>query len=110
MTVTATPSLRYKLIHDDAVREYKNGRQVCCDTVKGQAIYKQRTAAMQLRQHNVCSRGNHLIVNPTFDHSTRGRGMGAAFRDDRIEDENGEPINSCSCFYCNGKAGSVRLK
>ena len=102
-------SLRYELV-DGAYRRYHgDGREVCLDNAKGKAEYKARTEAMRLRQHNICSRGTHLIVNPTFDHSTRGRGLGGGTRDDRIRDENANPINSCSCFMCNGAAGSKRL-
>lgn len=109
MPVRAKPSLRYELIFDGAVRKYPDHREVCCDTVKGKKEYSRRVAAMSLRQHGICSRKPHLLRNPTFDHSTRARGMGAGFRDDRIEDEEGNPINSASCFECNGRAGSVRL-
>jgi hypothetical protein len=100
-------SLRYELV-DGAYRRYPD-REVCLENAKGKAEYKARTEAMRLRQHNICSRGTHLIVNPTFDHSTHGRGLGGGTRDDRIVDENGNEINSCSCFICNGAAGSKRL-
>lgn len=109
MPVSNKPSLRYDLVLSGSVREYPDGRQVCCDTISGKAEYKRRTEEMRLRQHNICSRGPHLIVNPTFDHSTRGRGMGGAYRDDRIVDDAGNPLNSCSCWTCNGQAGSVKL-
>lgn len=107
--VTAHTSLKWELILDGAVRRYLDGREVCCDTVKGKREYERRTLEMALRQHGICSRGPHLLKNPTFDHSTKCRGMGSAFRNDAIVDANGDPINSCSCCNCNGQAGSVKL-
>jgi hypothetical protein len=105
MTVSAKSSLRYKLILGGAVREYPDGRQVCCDTPKGKAIYQSRIEHMRLRQHNICARGNHPIVDPTFDHE-RSRGGHGGFRDDRVENEAGKWMNGCSCCLCNGLAGS----
>jgi hypothetical protein len=106
MTVSAKPSLRYELVCDGAVRRYPNGREVCCDTAKGRAEYMRRTEEMRLRQHNICVRGNHLIVDPTFDHQ-RSRGGHGGFRDDRVvNEETGELMNGVSCCLCNGNAGS----
>lgn len=107
--ITATTSWRWELICDGAVRRYPDGRECCVRSRKGDAEYKRRTEAMRMRQHNICGRGAHLIVNPTFDHCRDSRGMGGARRDDRIEDENG-PMNCCSCWTCNGEAGSRRMK
>jgi hypothetical protein len=107
--ITAKPSLRYELICDGAVRKYPNGREMCCDSPKGNREYKRRIEEMRLRQHNVCSLGNHLIVNPTFGHS-EPRGMGGAWRDDRIVDKDGKPMNSCQCLTCNVNLGSRRMK
>jgi hypothetical protein len=109
MPVNAKHSLRYDLVCDGAVRRYPNGREVCCSTPKGRAEYERRTEEMRLRQHNICARGNHFIVNPTFDHG-RSRGGGGGFRDDRIvNEETGETMSGCSCWYCNGQAGSKPL-
>jgi hypothetical protein len=107
MPVTATPSLRYDLILDGAVRRYHDGREVCCDTAKGEIEYKRRLSIMILRQHNVCAYAPHLLKDATFDHAD-GRGMGAAHRDDRIVDEEGDPMNSAVCWACNMRKGSVR--
>lgn len=90
-------------------RRYKDGREVCLDNKAGQEEYRQRTMAMVIRQNYICSRGDHRIVVPTFDHSTSGRGMGSARRDDRITDAFGNWINSASCYSCNGAAGSRGL-
>lgn len=109
MPVTARTSLKWELILDGAVRKYPDQREVCCDTRKGEEEYQRRIEQMSLRQHGICSRGPHLLRNPTFDHSTKCRGMGSAFRNDAIVDKNGEPINSASCYTCNGAAGSVGL-
>ena len=108
MPVTAQPSLRYDLIYEGAVRRYHDGREVCCDTPKGRAEYGRRVAVMALRQHNVCGLGPHLLKQATFEHSD-GRGMGAGHRDDRIVDEEGEPMNCAACWNCNAKKGSKRI-
>lgn len=101
-------SLRFEVV-DNAFRRYPDEREVCLDNEKGEAEYKRRTMEMHDRQNGICSRGDHRIMAPTFDHSTNGRGAGGATRDDRIWNENHEPINSCSCWLCNGKAGSKRI-
>jgi hypothetical protein len=106
---TAKTSLRYEVI-DGKFRRYKDGREVCLDTEAGKAEYRARTWAMVRRQTGYCSRGRHVIRNPTFDHSTNSRGMGGAKRDDRIVDEHGNQMNSCSCYSCNGQAGSKRIE
>lgn len=108
MPVTAQPSLKWELILDDAVREYPDGRQVCCDTAKGKREYQRRIEAMSLRQHGICGLGHHLLKNPTFEHSA-GRGMNAGHRDDRITDKNGENMNCAACYECNGRKGSQRV-
>jgi hypothetical protein len=108
MPVRAKPSLRYDLILDGAVRRYHDGREVCTDTAKGRIEYHRRIAVMAMRQHNVCGLGPHLLKHPTFEHSV-GRGMGAAHRDDRVEDEEGNRMNSAACLECNVKKGSKRL-
>ncbi len=97
-------SLRFEVI-DGAFRRYPDGREVCLENEAGRKEYKLRTEIIRLRQYNICCRGTHLIINPTFDHE-RSRGMGGASRDDRTQDESGNPRNGCSCFTCNGKAGS----
>ncbi len=101
-------SLRFEVVND-SFRKYPDGREVCLDNAKGEAEYKRRTMEMHDRQNGICSRGDHRIVAPTFDHSTNGRGMGSATRDDRIIDSDGHKINSCSCWLCNGRAGSKRI-
>jgi hypothetical protein len=107
MPVTAEPSLRYELTHDGAVRRYPDRREVCCDTAKGKREYNHRVETMSLRQHGICGLGPHLLRTPTFGHD-KGRGMDAGHRDDRIVDENGEPMNHAECWDCNGRKGSRR--
>lgn len=107
MPVKAKPSLRYDLILDGAVRRYPDGREVCCDTPKGKAEYHRRIGLMALRQRGMCFHGAHGLRRPTFDH-IRPRGMGAGFRDDRIEDEHGKPMNCAACWMCNTERGSKR--
>ena len=105
---SSKPSLRYEVI-DGSFKRFPDGREVCLDNAAGRAEYAHRTETMRLRQHNVCARGPHLIVNPSFDHE-KSRRMGGAFRDDRIEDEFGNKLNGCSCWTCNSKAGSKPIE
>ena len=107
MPVTAKTSLKWELILDGAVRRYKDGREVCCDTAKGDREYDRRVVAMALRQHGICGLGPHLLFSPTFGHD-KGRGMNAGHRDDRIIDDDGNPMNHAECFLCNGRKGSRR--
>jgi hypothetical protein len=102
-------SLRFELV-DGMMRRYRDGREVCLDNKAGRAEYLRRTQEMCDRQQGICSRANHQIVDGTFDHSTNGRGAGGSRQDDRIYDENGNWMNSCSCLRCNGAAGSTRMK
>jgi hypothetical protein len=109
-------SLRYDTILNGAVRVYKSDqREVCQENYQGRAEYRKRVEAMIERQDGVCA----LQISPlcpkritpstaTFGHD-RPRGNGAAFRDDRITDENGLPINHAECWHCNGLKGSKRL-
>lgn len=108
MSVTAKRSLRWTLICDGAVREYPDGRQVCCDTAKGRIEYRRRIAVMAMRQHGICGLGAHLLRDETFEHSA-GRGFDSSHRDDRISDEDGNKINCAACLDCNLRKGSVRI-
>lgn len=99
-------SLRYETILDGAVRVYPDGREVCTDTPQGWREYKRRVGVMVERQeHRCCLCKRRLSVgNATFEHQRR-RGMHAAFRDDRIEDMRGEPMNGAAHWVCNGVKG-----
>ena len=100
-------SLRFEVVNGTH-RKFPDGREVCLDNEAGQEEYKRRTMEMHDRQNGICARSDHRIMAPTFDHSDT-RGMGSARRDDRTIDSQGNWINACSCWYCNGKAGSKRL-
>ena len=99
--------LRFELLLDGAVRRYADGREVCQDNPKGWAEYKRRIEIMLSRQswrcclcgERICSRND-----ATFEHSRR-RGMGAAFRDDRIYNQAGEQINGVAHWVCNVEKG-----
>lgn len=99
-------SLRYAVILGGAVRVYPDGREVCQDNPQGWREYKRRVGVMVERQeHRCCLCNRRLSVgNATFEHQRR-RGMHAAFRDDRIEDVNGEPMNGAAHWVCNGLKG-----
>jgi hypothetical protein len=102
--------LRYDLILDGTVRVYPDCRQVCQDSRAGWREYDRRVEVMLQRQGFKCCLCPKTLrlSEATFEH-TDPRGMGAAFRDDRIEDENGQPMNGAACWDCNGKKGSQRL-
>lgn len=98
-------SLRYDSILDGAVRVYPDGREVCQDSKAGWVEYNRRVKVMWERQdRRCCLCGKPLALrNATFEHQRR-RGMGAAWRDDRIE-RDGEPWNGAAHWVCNSEKG-----
>ena len=98
-------SQHYELILDGAVRLYKDGREVCVDSAAGWREYKRRVAVMVQRQGRRCSLCNRplALANATFEHQRR-RGMGAAWRDDRIT-KDGQDWNGAAHWVCNGEKG-----
>lgn len=99
-------SQHYEIILDGAVRKYRDGREVCQDNASGLRLYKERVREMVQRQDFRCSLCNRRISESTatFEHQRR-RGMGAAWRDDRIEDANGGWLNSVAHWVCNSERG-----
>ena len=99
-------SQHYELIMDGAVRRYSDGREVCQDSPAGWREYKWRVAVMVQRQgHRCCLCNRRLALGiATFEHQRR-RGMGAAWRDDRIVDAEGNWINGAAHWICNGEKG-----
>jgi hypothetical protein len=101
------PSLRYELILNGAVRKYPDGREVCQDSPAGLREYKRRLDIMLTRQGWACCDCGKKIrsrEDATFEHQRR-RGMGAAFRDDRIYDSQGHQKNGAAHWVCNGERG-----
>lgn len=98
-------SLRYTTILDGSVRVYKDGREVCQDSAAGWREYKRRVEAMLLRQEGRCSlcRKRLALNQATFEHQRR-RGIGAAWRDDRIT-KDGKDWNGASHWICNSEKG-----
>jgi len=99
-------SLRYELILDGAVIKYSDGREICQPNAAGWREYARRVEVMVIRQNFRCSLCNRRITKSTatFEHQRR-RGMGAAFRDDRIELPDGMWVNSAAHWVCNGEKG-----
>lgn len=107
-----TESMRYSLILEGAVMKYADGREVCQPSMKGAQEYHRRIQTMAERQDQICClcKDEKNLMKPwdtTFEH-LNGRGMNAAWRDDRIEDEQGKPMNGAAHFGCNIKKGSKR--
>jgi hypothetical protein len=98
-------SLRYELILGGAVRVYPGGREVCQDSPAGWREYTRRIGEMVQRQNfRCCLCGERLSVgNSTFEHQRR-RGMGAAWRDDRIT-KDGKDWNGAAHWVCNSRKG-----
>lgn len=98
-------SLRYEVILGGAVRRYWDGREVCQDNAAGRREYSRRVEVMVLRQERRCCLCNRklALLEATFEHQRR-RGMGAAFRDDRIE-KDGLEWNGAAHWICNGLKG-----
>jgi len=99
-------SQHYETILDGAVRRYRNGREVCTDTPQGWREYAKRVGMMVQRQNYRCCLCNRrvAVISATFEHQRR-RGMGAAWRDDRIENERGEAMNGAAHWVCNSEKG-----
>lgn len=98
-------SLRYEVILENAVIRYPDGREVCINTADGMREYKRRVKVMVQRQNFRCCLCNRplSLANATFEHQRR-RGMGAAWRDDRIE-KDGEDWNGAAHWICNSEKG-----
>jgi hypothetical protein len=98
-------SLRYETILNGAVRVYPDGREVCVDSPAGWREYKRRVSVMLQRQNRKCCLcGRPLSLgNATFEHQRR-RGMGAAWRDDRIF-KDGQDWNGAAHWSCNVEKG-----
>lgn len=105
-------SQHYELILDGAVMKYRDGREVCQNNVAGKREYARRVEAMCQRQDwkCACSLTCTKRINPhnaTFGH-TDLRGAGGSRRDDRIEDDKGNWMNTAETWDCNGAKGSKR--
>ncbi len=98
-------SLRYSTILDGAVLVYPDGREVCQDSPAGWREYKRRVSVMVQRQNHRCCLCNKPLAlgNATFEHQRR-RGMGAAWRDDRIS-RDGQDWNGAAHWVCNSEKG-----
>ena len=99
-------SLRYEVILDGAVRVYPDGREVCETKIRaGHEEYKRRVKLMWERQGRRCCLCDKALalLNATFEHQRR-RGMGAAWRDDRIT-KDGQEWNGAAHWVCNGEKG-----
>lgn len=99
-------SQHYELILHGTVRRYHDsGREVCQDSPAGWREYKRRVSVMLQRQNYRCClcKGRLSLGNATFEHQRR-RGMGAAWRDDRIT-KDGAEWNGAACWVCNSQKG-----
>lgn len=98
-------SQHFDLILDGAVRRYRDGREVCVNSKAGWIEYKRRVKVMVQRQNFRCCLCNRplALTNATFEQQRR-RGMGSAWRDDRIT-KDGEDWNGAAHWICNGKKG-----
>lgn len=99
-------SQHYETILDGAVLRYHaDGREVCVDTKAGWDEYKRRVKVMVQRQGGKCClcKKPMALGNATFEHQRR-RGMGAAWRDDRIF-KDGQDWNGAAHWTCNGEKG-----
>lgn len=101
------PSLRYRLSEDGSYRIYPDGREVCVDSYAGRREYLRRLEAMLERQGwrcILCCKKIRSREDATFDHQRR-KGMGSAFRDDRIVDSQGQWRNGAAHWICNHERG-----
>jgi len=98
-------SQHFELILNGSVRKYSDGREVCVDSPAGWREYKRRVQVMVQRQNFRCCLCKRRLSagNATFEHQRR-RGMGSAWRDDRITKDGGE-WNGAAHWVCNGEKG-----
>lgn len=98
-------SQHFELILNGAVRRYRDGREVCQDSSAGWREYTRRIDVMLQRQGNRCCLCHKRLwrTDATFEHQRR-RGMGAAFRDDRIT-KDGQEWNGAAHWVCNSEKG-----
>ena len=101
------PSVSQHFVLSDcgSYRIYRDGREVCVDSPAGWREYKRRVEVMVQRQNHRCCLCNRRISvgTATFEHQRR-RGMGSAWRDDRIE-KDGVEWNGAAHWTCNGERG-----
>jgi hypothetical protein len=96
-------SQHYDVILNGAVRRYRSdGREVCQENAAGKREYLRRVQIMVQRQSFRCGDCNRRLslFQATFDHWPIKRKMGAAFRDDRITDEEGSWMNRAVHWEC----------
>jgi hypothetical protein len=95
-------SLRYTTIMGGSVRVYSSGREVCQENAAGRREYLRRVQSMVQRQNFRCGACNRKLslFQATFDHFPIKRRMGAAFRDDRVTDPEGEWVNRAVHWAC----------
>lgn len=100
------PSLRYEIILNGAAIRYLDGREVCQPNALGDRLYTKRVRDMVQRQNYRCCLCSELLnaADATFEHQRR-RGMHAAFRDDRIVDQEGNWVNAAAHWICNSEKG-----
>ena len=97
----------------EAVKTYRDGREVCNLNCKaGHDEYDRRKRIMYDRQKGLCALCGLRLDKKwmQFDHEVP-RGMGGAFRDDRLEievDGKMEPRNHVVHPLCNSEKGSRR--
>lgn len=103
-------SLKFELICDGGVRKYPDGREICQANYEGRQEYQRRLSVMLQRQgFKCCLCGDPMnSYNATFEHRCP-RGLAGARRDDRIEDEQGQPMNGAAHWQCNVEKGSKRI-
>ena len=98
---------KYYIAKPAAVHVARDGREICSEHAAGKREYNRRKQVMWERQLGRC--GSCRVPTPLeegqFGHSS-SRGFGGGFRDDRIWDENGKPMNAFLCGKCNSAQGS----
>ena len=107
----ALPKPKHRRHPRPAVKVFPDGREVCSWWSKaGREEYARRREEMRQRQKGCCGYCGKPISaeEATFEHCA-GRGMDGGHRDDRIWDENGQPMNLAVCAPCNSEKGSKRL-
>lgn len=99
-------SLRWEVILGGAAIRMPDGREICQPNAQGDRLYAKRVREMVQRQNFRCCLCKRRLnaADATFEHQRR-RGMGAAWRDDRIVDAEGNWVNGVAHWICNREKG-----
>lgn len=102
---------KYFVTKPEPFHTTRDGREICSEHAAGKREYERRKKIMWMRQLERCAtcREHTAFEEGQFGHG-RSRGFGGGFRDDRIWDQDGRPMNAFLCGKCNSAQGSRKYE